>query len=325
MNLSDIKDKAGDVFSDPTFKSIMVPAMVGAAGTGALTSFAASRNRDPRETPSARRRRLMLNAMAGAGLGGLAGAALPAGIQVLRKPLEGRGGMPLFERGVDATVDTALGNAAAVGTGVLGSAYVAKNVRGNRDAAINRIASLMAGDKEKPDKALERARSMLANPEGRKGVLVELLRKGNAGKPGQANVFQFNELLQEAGLPGFTMKELQQSAYHAPVKVNLHETFKRHLADQGPVSRMVSGLAGKPPGRALVPKGRVAELLNKVPGLGKYKGIPTNPSRAAELYSRFIRPSVGRMTGRVAPIAQLGLLGGGMLGADYLQDKLTGK
>ena len=72
---------------NPTWSKVVLPALVGAAGTGTVSGLMSAGTNDPEETPQDRRRRIIKNTLLGAGAGGLAGAAIPTGLEALNRSL----------------------------------------------------------------------------------------------------------------------------------------------------------------------------------------------------------------------------------------------
>ncbi len=321
-----------------TLRRLLLPALAGAAGTGAASAYLSHKNHDPQESPGERRRRILRNAMYGTALGGVAGAALPAGAGMLGNTFFGKLDSPnagLFSQGADRSFGFGLKHLAPVGVAGLGGWAAHDSIQKSRVGAARALAGSLAKDTVGPhtDKTYANRdilRSELAKPGGIQRVLG--IRSKNLNETGQAlknpAVFRANEEVMASGLhPGLRLKEMGQ--YFNGNQDAVLKGYQEHLAAQDPLSKLVSRLAVNrvPAFKNLRRNQVVRTLANHVPGAGRLaqRVEHFNPSGLAEAYGRYVRPSVPGYIEAVPPIAKLGLLGGGVLGANWLQQKLMGQ
>ena len=106
---------------DPEIRKLLGTGLGGAALGGGLGFLLTGDRRG--ESEGARRKRILMNALLGAGLGGLAGAGIPAGL----KQLQTASKKDDMDKLQDAFVDN-LPPALATGAGGVGGAYLAKGL-----------------------------------------------------------------------------------------------------------------------------------------------------------------------------------------------------
>ena len=336
-----------------TFKQVAMPALALGAGTGALSGYLSSRKNDPMESSRDRRHRILRNALVGAALGGTAGMALPMGYTALTTPAYTHTAGPV-EGGIDSAMGFAGRNALPLGVAGLGGAALVRNrdvLKGEATEHLGEVASradkarfMMSGKGGNPAVNTGAVSSLAATPEGA-ADMARFFRKGLAtnGDPDivqgdMGSIFRANELMQEAGHKGMSLKDMIAKfqdeanaglAYRSSGKAKarladyvadpnlVRKGFLQHMTESGPVAGLLARLGA----RKTMP---FAETLAKIPGLGGLAKM--DPVLPAELYSRFVRPSVGRaLTDRWPVPLKLGLLGAGVLGANEVQNRLVGK
>ena len=333
---------------------VLMPALAGGAGTGLLSAYL-SRNSGPDdESPMDRRRRIMRNAMIGTTLGGVAGAALPTGIEMLAKPYLGG---PSDSTG-GRIGDSLLGHAGALGVGALGGLRIDRAMTANKSKALQHIIGALRASNV-PIKGLSEAvdakgksmfnakgitpeslTSFLHTPGGRMKVLETMGHQFGTpgGDPRMNNMFFTNDVLHEAGFPGFShLKEMPGVAapgnaakWGFDSEPEAREAFSGYLKEQGPISKLFGNLAGKRNFESLnLLKYRpMAALAEKSPLAAKAMLGMRNfdPLTLAEGYNRVMRPSISKLVnpGRIPLALQLGALGAGMYGVDKLQQSVAG-
>lgn len=347
---------SGDQLAD-TFKSIALPAAAGAVGTGALTAYVTSKNNDPRETPQMRRKRILRNALMGTAVGAGVGATVPTGLKTVAQPIFGGSKKaPLFDRALDETADAAISNAAPIGVGAVGGTMIARSQTKNRENAVSQIFRDL--DKHQVPGGLgefvpnnpAQLRSLLLTPEGRNKVITMLAHRHQKGSPNidtagavprpkspGHNLFTARELMQESGHKAPTLADMGKN-FGRSSETSLFEggqeavlpAYRQFLASHGPVSRIMSRFSTSEvaPGLRNLRRFKFLSALGKT-GLGA-KAINSvegfNPSVIAETYGNIVRPGASKfLGGRMGIAPKLGLLGAGMLGANYLQKKVTGQ
>lgn len=343
-----------------TFKNVALPALALGAGTGALTGYLSSQGNQQGETGSARRHRILRNALVGAALGGTAGMALPMGYEALNTPLH-----PGADGLVGGATNSAVGFAgrhllpAAAGIGG-GFGLLRPALKADRHNALEflRQGAMHSGDPG--DMAMfmdkDKGRTAVSNLASREGGAYDLSKKYRQGlahiatnnahpektdinavrKSDLGSIFRANELMQEAGQKGMSYDEMKAKFENEAregmsviypkrmIATNPGEVVRTallgHMRDSGIVGKGVAGLAG----RSRLP---FADFLSKLPGLS---GAATyDPIHLAEAYSKYVRPSVRNITGgpimgRLPAPLKWGLLGGGVLAANELQNRLAG-
>ena len=106
---------------DPEIRKLLGTGLGGAALGGGLGFLLTGDRRG--ESDGARRKRILMNALLGAGLGGIAGAGIPAGLKQLQTASK-KDDMDMLQ---DAFVDS-LPPALATGGGAVGGAYLSKGL-----------------------------------------------------------------------------------------------------------------------------------------------------------------------------------------------------
>jgi hypothetical protein len=104
---------------------------------------------------------------------------------------------------------------------------------------------------------------------------------------------------------------------------NLKTSLPQHLSQQGFISRSVGKSIGS------LDKAKVSLAKSDHPLAKWLSGVLPESHVPAELYSRYLRPSVANEMktlghGRVGMPLALGGVAAGMLGADYVQNKIQG-
>ena len=288
-------------------KPYLVPAALGAAAGGPLMAYFAGKNHIEGEAPRVRRHRIMRNALLGLTLGGVAGGGIPAGADTLLNSARPMSGF----HPVDAAANSAVHHWAPTAAGGAGGMFALHRLGKNRDEAANAIheaigyerAPAGANYRQPLNPVITKDRLMMdaMNPVKQPEVIA-----GLAGANG-GNKWQARELLGEAGV--HNMPPIREGGARAG---DMMRELHSHLSGQGPVSRLVSKLV---PTESSAIESAVAK--------------PWSPYRAAELYSKYIRPSIGNSVLKTdglhfgAPYLAAGV-GAGMLGANYLQNKLEG-
>jgi hypothetical protein len=357
---------------EPTLHQAMLPALAGAAGGGALSAYATSRSRDPRENPAARRKRILRNALLGTLAGGFTGAAVPTGATMLAEPFVGGKTPPLLERGMDSALGATAAHALPLGVAGAGAYGIHKTEAGNRQRAMADI--LKSIPKEGVPGGLHPANEaqlldLLATPEGRSRVMnllthsyhenplhrystgmrdawktlgLEALPPEIGRSTGGTNAFLARERLQEAGAKAPSLREMAQQfgpgnktelfgGAGKPPLADVLAQYRQYLSEQGPVSRQVSRLADMqemPAALRNLKRFPAAEWLSRSSLGNKAVQAVENfqPYTLAERWGNLVRPGTGAyMGGRLPLLAKLGLLGSGVLGASYLQNKVMGK
>lgn len=272
---------------------VILPALAGAAGTGALSAYASSNYKPSQESPSERRRRVMRSGLIGAALGGVAGGALPTGIEMLGKPFSEHPDQvaPLADRATDRAIDFGASNAAPLALGTWGGLKLRGQMNANRGKATGQLVDLLKSPESKMDSTT--LKSLLATPTGAHDVISRILASGKA-EPGKNNPFYANELMQEAGHRGVSLADLEKLSPSVS-GTGVRDAFQTQLADKGIVSKMVSKLVG------------------------------TKVQPAAEAYSRFIRPGIGATNPRIPLPILATLLASGVYGAHKIQDRIAGQ
>lgn len=284
-----------------TLKSILASGAIGGLGGGALMSYVASNNKPTNETPSDRRRRILRNAMIGTTLGGIAGAAIPTGINMLKSPyVEGRDGIsPAYV--VDDVASAALQHGAALGVGGYGLHKINQNVTSSRSNALTNLFRTLKGKGlGKNVTSPEKLEHLMHTDAGVKKVLTAFNSAGS-GNDIPGGYFRANEAIQATGHPGAERELLKNLAGGAvPTARPNHEgrraNYARHFARQ-PAYRIDS------------------HILAQVAGLG------ARGENLASGVAKYLRPSV---RGVVPPIVQLALLGAAAFSAEAIQQRLMG-
>lgn len=308
--------------------SVAMPALAGAAGGGALGAYM-SRDHLEGESPSQRRHRVLRNALVSAGLGGVAGAALPAGLKMLSEPYFGSGitgGPSVMDKLIGAGSRNILPLA---GMGAAGFGLHKWNDAA-RQRALQHVFENVKGPwprtfgESKPIESLGNVRHLMeSGDDATRGLLLKLTEGGPKGENFMHNLFRAAETLQQAGHAPITGAKLKQLfgnvdltphldpryAEHTEIPRLAGENMSEHYADYLSKMPFSGGIAGNTESLAARGAGRLSQ---EMPGV-------------AEAYSRLMRPGASRMFGRMfGPVAGLGLLGAGALGGSYLQNSLTG-
>jgi len=325
---SDFMQHMGD-----TFRHVAVPALALGAGTGALSGLMSSKAREG-ETGRDRRRRVLKNAILGAALGTTAGVGIPMGWEALNTPMHTNTAGPI-ENAADKATGFAMRHPMPLAAA--GGALWANKHFGQRNEvkATDALRSTLkktdyAKYSDEPTGRMATRQLAGSNP----GELLRQYQAGmQAGKPGVgatgdiSHLFRGNELMQEAGHKGLSLADMKQmfetgvrgatgEAKRLIPETSIREGFLKHIGDSGMLGSGLANMAGK---------GRLpfAEQIAKIPGLA---GAATyDPIHLSEAYSKYVRPSVGETTQRWLPApVRWGLLGAGVLGANELQNRLTG-
>ena len=292
--------------------SVALPAMIGAAGGGALSAYTSARSRPGNETPEMRRRRILRNALVGVLLGGTAGATLPTGIKMLGGQLAGS------QRGLDpgaSAIGFGLANAAPLAVGVGGGLKLRNLRQAEKTKAIQQILGQL-GSKAQVGGANVRNEATLRKvleSGGRSKVLQALAREGKGYSP--ARLMKSHELLSEAGYTDDLLSQLLGSGAKGNVWGDIKTRGKLVDAIRSQLTES-SMLPGKL--KQFGPGGLAAKLLGKSVG-----GVSTTP--LAEAYLNYVRPSMKRVIGRGGWGGRAALLGGGVYAAKTLQDALMGQ
>lgn len=301
--MSTLSDKLKSI--GQTIKPYAIPAALAGAGGGALMGHMAAKNRVAGETSQQRRHRIIRNAVLGLTLGGVAGAAAPAGAKLLSGGDTGGGFHP-----IGAAAGASLSHWAPTTAGIGGGALALRQLGKNRRQAASIIGNAIhppnnvmgGGNSAMEDNLMLGAQSPKGQNEMMGGLsrIISGIKDKEPGEGSAASSWKAKELMGEAGLHSPGLSELSGMSYG-----NAVSGLRDHLRSTGLVSKLMSHAVQKDPEAPL-----------------------TAGTRAAEMFSRYIRPSVSRTLGwegprlGVAPLA--GLVGGGMLGANYLQQKLQG-
>lgn len=300
MQLNDLAAQLPDIA-----KTVALPALLGGAGGGALSGYMSAKSRPANEAPDQRRRRIIRNALVGVLLGGTAGATLPLGVKTLGGELLGT------PQNVDPTGSAlAFGarNALPLGVGAFGAHRWNRAVGQERGNAMKMLVGQLGESTiGKTRVRNEAALRQILEGGGRNEVLKELARVGKGHSV--ERLLKGHELLGEAGYKGDVVRDLLSRKSpgnfwgNFKPSVNMPEAISAHL--QG-----TSSLPGKL--KAFSPAGLVGRRVAENPGL-------------AEAYLKYIRPSAGRMMGRMGtPTRAAGLIGAVLL-AKKLQDAALGQ
>jgi hypothetical protein len=318
---------------------VAVPALALGAGTGALSGFLSGRTK-PGETSRDRRHRILKNALIGAALGTTAGIGAPMGWEALNTPLHTHTAGPI-EGAVDAATGLAMRHPlplAAIGGGLWAGRHM-DNVAAA--TATEKLRSMLAQSGNARDYQRYGIDKLgphnvgldIAQPGGAEAIARKFRQGVQGGKsegPNESDlhsIFRSNELMQEAGHKGMSLKEMIDKFESGAMKSSpeaarimrpgfVRNKFLEHIGNSGIVGSGLKQLAqsGKLP---------LANQLAKIPGLaGATKYDPVN---LAEAYSKYFRPSVSEVTRWPVPAPlRWGLLGAGVLGVNALQNRLTG-
>lgn len=99
----------------------LLPALVGAVGTGSAAAYLSSKNPSEDELPSERRKRILRNAMTAGALGGAAGLAVPAGAKLFKGNQSG--GMSPWAP-INSAFGVAADNPATTATAIIGGTWL---------------------------------------------------------------------------------------------------------------------------------------------------------------------------------------------------------
>jgi hypothetical protein len=277
--------------ADDTWNQLLAPTLMGAAGTGLASGFLSSQNDNPDETPSERRSRIIRSALLGAGVGGLAGAAVPYGMKMLNSRVE-----PAPKSTLSSVTDTLRENPGKTlaGVGGLGAAAMALR-RGKIAPAL--LTAMRKGPFQ--DAAQETFKATVKKPSAIK-ELHEAMVAGMPGGPLAAahNNVQAAEILRRAGGSHATTTGSRQLL--PSLKEFLQNPETSHWWERKLGERM------------------------SVPSVGP-AGPPSRTDRLAQWYSRIVQPSLRktdyRRSNLVRPFVSTpgrilaGTAGGGALGA----------
>lgn len=315
-----------------TFRRVAVPALALGAGTGALSGFMSS-GAKPGESGGDRRRRILKNAIIGAALGTTAGVGIPMGLQALNTPLHTHTAGP-----IEGATDTAVGvigrHPAFFGGGAL-ALWAGRHMdNAGRNRAIVALGNTLSQDKTPGAQAAYRYHKdqmagniagQAATPEGTADLIRQYgkgLDPANTGAlgAGMGHIFRANELLREAGQKGLSLAQMQEMLEEKGMNVPgaVRGEFLKHIGGTGMIGRGLQNMAegGRLP---------FADTIAKLPGLSG--AAEYDPVHLAEMYSKYMRPSVGKMiipTRLLPPALRWGLLGAGVLGANEIQKRVMG-
>ena len=312
----------GDQLPD-TVKQILLPALLGAAGTGAVSGYVSSKSNVRGESPSDRRKRIIRNALIGSALGGTAGAAIPAGLGTIGKEFSGKGFHP-----INSAIEGTLSNWAPIGVGGYGAWKLHQTRQGDQQRALAHILGLLKGNKGRAGMP-----GLIQQLSGDRESVRQVLRAiSSRGQDPQAISERLKnlQLLQEAGVKNISLDELMtpgtsMSGTRNPLSNTLKGGLKHHLEGlsnwpeairPASLSNLMSKLVGK--------------TLRDVPVLGDI--LPNSVSRAdltriPEAYLGWVRPAVKNIRGirtsfPAGNLARLAALGGSVWGAKRLQNLL---
>ena len=322
LDFSSIARQAKEKYNQSGVAPYMLPAAVGAAAAGPLMAYFSSKQHKDGETGGQRRHRILRNALLGLTLGGAAGAAIPAGINSMAtaafSPQEG------FHP-VDSAANFAARHWAPTAVGSAGALAAMHHLDGNRERASSFGANLVYLEGASPrtpglntmeDKMLSEAHA----PESQGNMIARLAKElsgGQSAKTPYEPAWRARELMNEMGVNTSKISEAP-----AGEQAGMVEGLTSHLGNQGPVSRLM----GKSVGGLGAVKERLATSAN--PAAKWLAGALPESHVPAEMYSRYMRPSIGsrlRSGGfRLGMAPTLGLVGAGMVGANYAQNKLQG-
>lgn len=265
-----------------TAKRLLVPALAAAAGTGAATGYVSSKEHRQGETPRQRRHRIMRNALLGSALGGGATMAIPLGLKTVFSRMDGGRGAGPVSGAIDAAGNAVGRNILPLGAAGAGGMLWRRNIVGSRARAEKEVLGHLGNHFSDRFSA----RGALTDPL-RKMEVVNRVAQGMGAGGQSAALFRANELLQDAGHSGVSLKDMAKDPNRMGVK-GMRPQYRNWLAEQGPLAKLMA------------------------------------KTRYAEQYGRLVRPSAARLSGRVNPLLALGLMGGGMLTANELQNKIVG-
>jgi len=290
--LNNIKTQAQSAGSG--LKPYLIPAALGASVGGPLMAYFAGKNHVEGEDPKTRRHRILRNALLGLTLGGVAGGSIPAGLKSITNSARFQSGFHPLDTAASKVVLNPLPAAAGAAGGIFGY----KQLEKNREQAAKRIHDLIGfspqtsklyGTKSTEQFTLPQVISRLRNPDSQEDTLTSLSQH-------LGDRYKARELAGEAGI-----------SIPADRSIGGVAQLREHLSSQGPISKIVSRL---------------------IPGAEGAAPKNTLGLRAAEMYSKYLRPSVNETLGdegpRMGVLPMAGIIGGGMMGANYLQNKLEG-
>ena len=329
-----------------TLKSVALPAMAAGIGSGALAGYLSSQDKRPDELPAERRKRIIRNAIYGLAAGGVAGTAIPLGMQALSAPMTGGKGPPLLDRGVDTAFDFGTQHALPLAVGGIGGASIYAAHGADRENALKSLHRQLGGEPKIADEfgKIISAPKLGAITESEQGATAMIhrymreigiklkdqdpsltadeLKRFNAGTQSTnlSHLFRAREKVHEAGGKWVGLDELSKSfKSQTPYGQNTKLKYYSDAADASNGMRPAlarhleeeGGLVGKQIGRWL----RKSHPNNLIPS--------SVPEWLAENYSRYVRPTA-KSTWLPTP-AKIGLLGGGVLLANQLQKRVFGE
>jgi hypothetical protein len=294
-------------------RRVLLPAVIGGAGGGALSAYTSAQANPQGETPQERRHRILKNALIGAALGGGAGAAVPQGWHMLTEPYVGSPEpTDLLQRGSNFIARNA-------GTGLAAGAAVGglRSLR-NRDRA-NAFKHLFDNSGMKNEGQL---RAYLSGSQGNRNTFIDsLIRRDKLkGIDAHKGRFGWNEVLSQAGFKGMDIPTMAGMGGRKPFSApswaadprtnNVLNALREHLEESAALPESMSYLS---------PTRLMAKLVGKAP-----LGVDMTP--VAQRYAEdILRPATrGLAGGRMGWGTRLGLAGAGVLGAKSVWDSMSG-
>jgi hypothetical protein len=338
-----------------TLSQIALPALAGAAGSGAVGAYMSSQSEHPGESPIQRRHRVLRNALVSAGLGGMAGAALPTGLKMLTEPYIGSGimgGPNLWDKGTDLVLGHAapLAAAGAVGFGAH------KRMGETHDMALKNIYNRLGHKSALPPelaeesgiKALENTdqlKQLFGSGDRATKYILDRLSAGSSNAAGLDRLFQSVDLMRSAKHPGISLNDLQRmykpqggalplekfpAALHRnPAEVDWHQSYSDYLQRSNSFLDQMVGKAMRPS-----PFQRIMSSAGGSTIAPESRTLPSKLSPIAEWLASKLRPGTAevlrgskQLFRGAGPAGKL-LLGlggiGGVLAANKLQQKVMG-
>ena len=292
-------------------RRVLLPAVIGGAGGGALSAYTSAKARPEGETPEKRRQRIIRNALVGTALGGTAGAAIPTGLHMLSQPYFGAPPPQRVDQRAFGHLARNAGSYAAAGTaagGLMGARMRDRGVAFSH--LVNTADPSMGGGSE------AKLRNFLNASDANRSSLINNLVSGNklTGVAAHKARMGWNDVLSQAGYKGMPLSEMAggtgmatRHAWEASTGgQKVLEALKQHITDHAALGKYG-------------PSGLIARLAGKQIG-----GVSMTP--LVERYATdFIRPGTKMLAGgRLGAMTRLGLAGGGAMLGKSVWDSMTG-
>jgi hypothetical protein len=320
-------------------KRVWQPALAGAIGGGGLAGYLSSRDGEEGETPGNRRLRILRNALAGAGMGAAGAGALEEGGRVALGPFFGDTDKKpaLVDRGIGALGSAGLRHGLALGVGAGGAGAIWKSVKSHQRMAQQLMFNKLRNGKghvplipktETEDEVVANSPEALVDmlysrPQLKSKILHHLKKETDEAVRNPDMWHKQGPIYQILGGQFHAKDILNEAGFNEEGAPSRMELFKRILGlSKSEIDPTRASLGKFLKGQGPISK-QIGKLISVKPiatGIGEHS---FNPAEIPEFYRRFVRPSIGKF--RIPPIAQVGLLGAGMYGADRVQKRLMGQ